>query len=163
MNIVTREQWGAEGGVGGWAPGPKPYVVVHHTSAPDVPCGATLEQEKEAVRSIERHHVQVNGWMGIGYNFLGSQAGNVFEGRGWDRAGAHAPGHNSDSMGYVFLIDGNLRDPTPAAVEAFREWCRTGIDGGHLAADFTLVGHRDVRATDCPGDKVYGMMTELWP
>lgn len=161
--MIPREEWGATGGRGRRVPGAKAFVVVHHTSSPDVPCGATLGTEIEAVRSIERHHVDTNGWAGIGYNFLGSQTGRTFEGRGWGREGAHAPGYNSKSLGYVFIIDGDVHEPTPAAVEAFKAWCMAGITGGHLTPDFTILGHRDVRATDCPGSKVYAMLSELWP
>ena len=33
-----------------------------------------------------------NGWFDIGYNFIVGEDGNVYEGRGWTKIGAHSPG-----------------------------------------------------------------------
>jgi peptidoglycan recognition protein len=33
----------------------------------------------------------IQGWSDIGYNFIVGEDGNVYEGRGWTKVGAHAP------------------------------------------------------------------------
>jgi N-acetylmuramoyl-L-alanine amidase len=38
----------------------------------------------------------------IGYHFLVGENGKVYEGRGWDRQGAHSPGWNNDAYGNNF-------------------------------------------------------------
>lgn len=43
-----------------------------------------------------------NGWDDIGYSFIVGEDGNVYEGRGWRRVGAHAPNYNSNSIGFEF-------------------------------------------------------------
>lgn len=45
------------------------------------------------------------GWDDIGYSFLIGEDGRVYEGRGWDRVGAHAPQYNHVSIGVCFLGD----------------------------------------------------------
>ena len=46
-----------------------------------------------------------SGWSDIGYNFLVGEDGNIYEGRGWGKVGAHARGHNSDSIGELGAPD----------------------------------------------------------
>ena len=53
----------------------------------------------DRVKSIQRSHQIGNGWDDIGYHFLVGENGKVYEGRGWDRQGAHSPGWNSDAFG----------------------------------------------------------------
>lgn len=163
MILLSRLEWGAKHGTGHSKPGPKPYVVLHHSKDPDVECGIGLDREKSWVRSVERHHAVTNGWSGIGYNFVVFQSGHIYEGRGWDRVGAHAKGRNSTSVGICLFIDGDERTPTPAAIEAIRDLIQLGIDTGRIDPDYEIVGHRDVWATDCPGDVVHAMLAEFRP
>ena len=41
----------------------------------------------------------ITGWDDIGYSFMIGGDGSVFEGRGWDRVGAHTYGFNKRSLG----------------------------------------------------------------
>lgn len=43
------------------------------------------------------------GWSDIGYNFLVGEDGNVYEGRGWDKQGAHSKPFNSKSIGICII------------------------------------------------------------
>lgn len=48
-----------------------------------------------------------NKWADIGYHFLVGENGKVYEGRGWNREAAHAPGWNNDAFGnnlYVLMV-----------------------------------------------------------
>lgn len=82
---------------------PTPYVVIHHGGVPKY-C-----QDQEAcsaiVRSYQNFHLDDRGWWDIGYNFLIGEDGNVYEGRGWNYVGAHAPGYNTQSIGICILGD----------------------------------------------------------
>ena len=53
----------------------------------------------QRVRSIQNFHIDDRGWADIGYHFLVGENGKVYEGRGWDRQGAHSPGFNNDAYG----------------------------------------------------------------
>ena len=46
-----------------------------------------------------------NNWSDIGYNFLVGEDGNVYEGRGWSKRGAHAPTYNAESIGICVIGD----------------------------------------------------------
>ncbi|MFF9284875.1 peptidoglycan-binding protein [Streptomyces griseosporeus] len=102
-------------------------------------------------RAIEAEHLG-NGWAGIGYNFVVDQAGNIYEGRGWTRQGAHCPNHNVSGIGVQVAIGGD-QEPSEAALAACRalydEACRR--TGRALAKK----GHKDGYATECPGPKLY--------
>lgn len=41
----------------------------------------------------------------LSYSFAIGGDGNIYEGRGWNRTGAHAKGWNSKSIGIVFIGD----------------------------------------------------------
>lgn len=36
------------------------------------------------------------------------------------------------------------------------------IDTGYLSSNYTLLGHRQVRDTECPGDRLYKEISQ-WP
>ncbi len=56
------------------------------------------------VRGIQNFHIDDRGWADIGYHFLVGENGKVYEGRGWDRQGAHSPGFNNDGYGrHIYL------------------------------------------------------------
>jgi N-acetylmuramoyl-L-alanine amidase len=42
------------------------------------------------MRNIQNFHMNTNGWADIGYNFCIGDPGQVYEGRGYGRHGAHA-------------------------------------------------------------------------
>lgn len=163
--MIDRLAWGAEYGRGNIMtdPVPKRLIVVHHAESPDLPCGCGAKREAEAVRSIERFHALERGWAGIGYSFLITQSGRLYEGRGWQRVGAHTPGHNSSAYGVCFLWDGTRQAPTQAAIEAWHELVAAGLAANHIAPDFRVGAHRMFKATDCPGDRIMAHLDRLGP
>lgn len=158
-----RAAWGAQHGDGGnKLPAPAEIVVAHHAKTPDVPPDATVDQERSAIRAIERHHVETNHWKAIAYGFLICPSGRAYEGRGFRMIGAHADGVNSKSLGICFVIDGDAHQLTAAAITTFRALVSEGVRRGAVAKGFRLKGHRDVNAdTRCPGEKVYAQLGAL--
>jgi hypothetical protein len=181
VQVVTRGEWGAdEAAVTSRCPeGPSyssevRFAVVHHSAG----AGASSPGGSAAVvRGIQQHHIFSNGWCDVGYNVLVDQWGQVFEGRvgGLDRnvIGAHAGGFNTNSFGIVMI--GNYLSATPSvaqrqSVAKVLAW-RLGMAGvspasstsatsagndrhaaGTTIALRTVIGHRDVGATECPGN-----------
>jgi putative cell wall-binding protein len=178
--VVTREEWGAapqcadpEGGPTWFAaPGGLKGAVVHHTvnsNNYDTPAEAM-----QAIRNDQEYHQEGRGWCDIGYNFLVDKWGNIYEGA--DRSieqpiiGAHAAGTNTGTVGVSMI--GTFSDVAPPAamlsgvsqIAAFR-LAHYGIDPS-TSATFTtstgarktlprIFGHRDVGATECPGNLGY--------
>jgi N-acetylmuramoyl-L-alanine amidase len=163
--VISRETWGAKYGRGNVMPDPAPksLIVIHHSASPHVDCGVGQAREMEIVRGIERHHVETNGWAGLGYSFLVFQSGDAFEGRGWGRVGAHTPGRNSTSYGVCLVINGDRHTPTEAALEAVRRLVAVGIEGKFIAPSFRVGAHRQFKATDCPGALVMVTLSEIGP
>jgi len=102
--IITRAQWGGRqpSGTPSTLATPVNIVVIHHTVTGT---GTTQAACAPIVRSIQNHHMNTNGWLDIGYNFLVCEDGNIYEGRGWTRVGAHAVSWNSRSIGIAVIGD----------------------------------------------------------
>ena len=163
MIRLLREEWGSIYEPETLDPGEEGMVVIHHAASPHLPAGTALSAEIAAIQNIERFHVHDRGWQAIGYNWLITLNGHVFEGRGWAFKGAHAGEVNGKSIGICFVMDGQNNDLTPAAIEACQELIAQGIKLGEVSPTFEMVGHRDVKSTTCPGMKIYPRLEDLRP
>ena len=78
-------------------------MVIHHGGIQHY----CFKQEtcSEIVRSYQNLHIDVRGWIDIGYQFVIGEDGNIYEGRGWNFIGAHAPGYNAQSIGISIIGD----------------------------------------------------------
>ncbi|PVC91405.1 hypothetical protein DBP19_16415 [Streptomyces sp. CS090A] len=110
-------------------------------------------------RAIEAQHL-AQGWSGVGYHFVVDQAGNIYEGRGWTRTGAHCPGFNVSGIGVQIAVGGD-QEPSEAALAA----CRALYDEACQRTGRTLAkrGHRDGIATLCPGPRLYAWVQAGMP
>lgn len=145
MRFIPRAEWGARAPRSVATFSSVERIFVHHTT------GASLGEDRtdDWVRSIQKQHMDVNGWADIGYSFLFDDYGNVFEGRGWGVIGAHTVNWNSKGHGFAYLGNGDNRPPE-AALEALR-WLI--LESDHRFGERPILGHRDTGfATHCPGD-----------
>ena len=179
--VIGRAQWGADESIRSPEPpsfAPLKKVIVHHTDTPngDPNPAAT-------VRAIYTYHVQTRGWNDIGYNFLVDEQGRIYEGRrardygsgeipsgedldGEGVIGAHAEGANTGSVGIALLGTFTSQLPTPAAIDglqAMAAWKADRHDIDVLSGDAYphLAGHRDTKATSCPGDRLYDRLPDI--
>lgn len=84
----------------------------------------------------------------------------ILEGRGWGRTGAHTAGLNSTRYGVAIIGNTSTTPITPGVVAAVR------FLGGWLHDQPSVVattGHRDHKATECPGGTMYAAMPEVQP
>lgn len=154
MSIIPRSVWGGPvAAIGHLTAGAKLLAVIHHSYRPDRACGATKAQERADMLGMHRYHAG-QGWGGIGYNFLVTQSGNRYEGRGWGRTGAHTAGRNSSSVGICLVIDGSRHAPTPAAVEAVEAIIAEGVRLDFIAPAHRRAPHDEFAAKVCPGELV---------
>ena len=169
-DVIRRSQWGANEN---WRRGNPRYAevgqgIVHHTATRNY---YSRDEAPAIVRSIYHYHTQVLGWADIGYNLLVDRFGRIYEGRagGLERGvvGAHARGHNTGTFGISVI--GNYHD-APARQVAFDaltdaiDWQFDvhGISGrGTYQGRSTLIGHRDVGSTVCPGYYLYRRLGEI--
>jgi hypothetical protein len=158
--LVTRGQWGAAPPTSAYTPHQPRMITLHHTAGKFT---RTLEESKAEALFDQDYHQNKKGWNDIGYHFLIDPLGNIFEGRPVTVVGSHAENRNSDNvgitlMGYYHPPVSN--QPTAAALEAFVKIGRYLRDNyGVLPTAF--YGHRDLKATACPGDSLYSRKQEL--
>jgi len=176
---LSREEWGADESLRHDDPEYGDTIVagfVHHTAT-----AADYEPEDSPgiVRSIYAYHTS-NGWDDIGYNFLVDQYGQVFEGRygGVDKPviGGHTGGMNTDTFGVAALGNFEQRSPSGPLVDAVEQVAAYKLDmygrdpegtvdyqapDGSTTTIDVLSGHRDVKATLCPGELLYAELPEI--
>jgi len=122
-------------------------IVIH--------CTATVEGREYSVKTIRRWHLK-RGFRDIGYHFVVQLDGSIKAGRPLNQAGAHAKGHNTNSIGiaYVGGLD-KYRKPkdtrTIAQIYALRALVET-LEIFYDGEVYTL-GHRDL-SVDLNGDGV---------
>ena len=176
-DIISRSSWDPRGDC---APRRSPsvasnanFTVIHHTAGSN---NYTESQAVSQLRAICLYHRNSLGWNDIGYNIVVDRYGRTYEGRagGLHRAvvGAHAAGYNAGSFGVAVMgcFDtgcssslGGTALPSAAlrAVDRAVAWkfAIHGIDpyGRHTHSNGhridTIVGHRDVGQTSCPGNR----------
>ena len=184
--IAPRSSWNADEKIRRGTPSFAPALrlaLVHHTAGGN---GYTAAQSPAIVKAIQLYHVKGNGWNDIGYNFLVDRFGQVFEGRygGIERnvVGAHAEGFNTGSVGVALLGEYGSLAVTQKARDALATLLAWRLDIAHVDPATTLSfisggnarfpaglpvflrtvsGHRDTGFTDCPGNALYGILTEL--
>jgi hypothetical protein len=138
-DIVTRGEWGADESVKRTTGTctrvfyPVQQLFVHHTA------GTNDDPHPRAtMRAIYQFHVQQRGWCDVGYNFVISPDGTIFEGR-WARkyapwethnsentrghavAGAHVAEFNSGSVGVSMMGNFSQMPLPPAARRSLAE------------------------------------------
>jgi len=153
------------------------HIATHHTAGVGEYSCSGFNDCAADVRAIQSFHMFTNGWCDLGYNYLVSSDGQIWEGRGGgdDVRGAH-DGFNCGSMGVSNM--GYYHTPwnhvwTEAQLDAEAElnaWKADQKNIDPFGVDFyagfggnmdNLYGHQDVAATACPGDNIYSRLGEL--
>ncbi|GFG39223.1 hypothetical protein Cfor_00124, partial [Coptotermes formosanus] len=126
--IISRGEWGARPPKGAQIrlPLPVPYAVIHHGG--DKAYCSTRSSCAAVVRSYQNYHMNNKRWGDIGYNFVVGEDGNIYEGRGWNVMGAHAPAYNAQSIGICIIGDFTDRLPNQAALRAVRQLIQCGVE-----------------------------------
>lgn len=162
VDVIERVSWGGVSGAPGRHVGQVDEVIVHHFWRPALNEVAAPPAEIELLQRVDQIHAR-RGWDGIGYNFIVFQSGRVYEGRGWERGGAHTKGRNADSLGIAFAMDGDTHHPSSEAWQAAKDLIEDGVNAGHLDRDVTISGHRDHAEKSCPGENLVPRLPELRP
>ena len=131
------------------------YVVIHHTAT-----------DTGDVESINESHLKKkdssgNQWLGIGYHFVigngnGMRDGAIEPTFRWKQQlhGAHAGTENKEQnqhgIGVCLVGDFEKTSPSPAQLRAVKQLVRT-MKTAYGITSTNVIGHRDIRATECPG------------
>ncbi|XP_037892171.1 peptidoglycan-recognition protein LB isoform X1 [Glossina fuscipes] len=159
--IISRSEWGARDPIlVEKFTDPSAFVIIHHSYTPAA-C-YTTDDCKKAMRSMQDFHQLERGWNDIGYSFGIGGDGNIYVGRGFNVVGAHAPKYNDKSVGICLIGDWRTELPTDTMLQATRDLIAFGLSRGYIHRQYELLGHRQVRPTECPGDRLYNEITK-WP
>ena len=152
------------------------HVIVHHAAGSNTNTNYT-----DVVRNIYTFHTGTSGYNDIGYNFLISQDGIIYEGRdgqnimdGDNVLGAHFCAQNTGTMGICLLGDYMTAQPSDKSLESLsrliawkmkKETLQPLERGIHTASGNILnniSAHRDgTCATNCPGDNLYPKLEQI--
>lgn len=152
-------------------------AVIHHTAAAGDYNTTGEADTKPKIRAIQNYHMDVNGWCDVGYHFIVNKQGNAFSGRqdsgtvSMNVRGAH-DGCNDNSFGFTAL--GYYHSPYNNAVTTALKnklveiiakrmpdgWSATGNGTSYCGTVDKVIGHREVLATACPGDKLNAVIAE---
>ncbi|MCB9549854.1 MAG: N-acetylmuramoyl-L-alanine amidase [Myxococcales bacterium] len=160
--VIPREEWGARNPDLICNDVDSPYrISVHHTASPDSDGG----DPARTVRQIQAFHIDSRGWCDIGYHFVVSQSGLVFEGRRDERRpAAHVANQNSGNVGICFIGNyevAEVPDAQFAAGAAIMGWVRRTYG---IPADRDVIrGHQEWpgQQTACPGGNLLRRLGEL--
>lgn len=182
--LITRSEWGAAAPrKSAGAVGSARQITVHHTaqgysyaSKPDV---SEADGEK-AVRAVQASHFQ-RGFSDVGYHFLVDGAGRRYQGRSYVTGGSFGPGHTPPVLALGSHVKGHNTanigvnvlgcfggkgergcDDTPseAAVDSLVQML-TALCLAYNVPPRNIVGHRDLAANVCPGDRLYARLGQI--
>jgi len=126
------------------------YIVIHHSAT-----------ESSSAKRIHQAHIQ-RGWDSLGYNFVignGTETpmGMIEIGPRWtyqlDGAHAGVPEYNQFGIGICLVGNFEISHPSPQQLDSLARLCAFLMKTYNIPAS-NIIGHRDGRATACPGRNV---------
>lgn len=159
MEIIPASEWGREvtGNPGRVDLSRVNELTIHYTGAPSV--NVKPNEVAAYIKRTERSHKARPGenMSTIGYNYLLDEYGRIWEGRGLTyRNAANGTASNMTSVSVCILVGVKDNKISPEMVEAVR-WLRAHVS--RLAKrELQVKGHRDHKATSCPGESLYRMV-----
>lgn len=114
-------------------------------------CADTPEGRDDKAEDIWRWH-KAQGWSDIGYHYVIDLDGTIEAGRDIETAGAHAQGHNANSIGICYIggADEQMK-PKDTRTDAQKQSLLLLLK--YLRQRYPkaqIIGHRDVSTKSCP-------------
>jgi hypothetical protein len=159
--VVSRSAWGARnpGKICGSVVTPYRQAI-HHTASP-----SSDGNIHSTMRGMQAYHIDNRGWCDIGYHFVVSQAGKVYQGRSREnRPGAHVGGENSGNVGTSLIGNFQSQSLSDTQLNAAAEivgW--VGRTYGIAFNRTRIKGHREHsgQTTSCPGNNAINRLDTL--
>ncbi len=143
-------------------------IAIHHTVTPPTAYG-TYEAR---LRSIQAYHMDTRGWCDVGYHYLVTEDGRVWEGRPEKHRGAHVGGHNTGNVGIAFVgcfdgpscksigemaVNHQMLDGAAGLIAALSQTHGIAVDADRVK------GHKDHKGawTSCPGAHLHAKLDDL--
>jgi hypothetical protein len=159
--VISRADWGARdpGRICGDVVAPY-RMSVHHTASPD----SDGADPAARMRQMQAYHMDNQGWCDIGYHFVVSQSGLIYQGRSDERRpGAHVGGENSGNIGFSLIGNYEAQQVPAAQFQALARGLRWASDTYGIPLERSAVkGHQEwpAQATNCPGRNMLNRLDE---
>ncbi|MCX7641073.1 MAG: peptidoglycan recognition protein family protein [Elusimicrobiales bacterium] len=160
FKLIRRAEWEAKKPTGSYTQHTPKKITIHNTAGnyPTSYDDAVIE-----IQVIQEYHQEGRGWIDIGYHFLVDPIGDIFEGRPILAVGAHVANQNTDNVGISVM--GNYHPPvnnevTESTISSIIKLVKYLKDRYKINKTY-FYAHRDLAATDCPGNNVYAKMSYL--
>ncbi|HDS09581.1 MAG TPA: N-acetylmuramoyl-L-alanine amidase [Firmicutes bacterium] len=134
------------------------FITLHHTNSNPL----HPYSDKVRLNKILDFHTKARGWNDIGYHFLISPGGKIYEGRNIAFQGAHVEGYNQGNIGIAVIGDYNVEKVSQGLNDALRYLVEKLMKRFGLSIE-DLKGHRDfkeIHPGTCPGDFIYQWLRE---
>ncbi|MFW5966503.1 MAG: peptidoglycan recognition family protein [Persicimonas sp.] len=160
--VKTRHEWGARNPDKECGSPHDPYrMSIHHSYSPSSDGG----DPDAAVRSMQAYHIDNNGWCDLGYHFVASQSGQLYQGRlDETRIGAHVGGENTGNVGICMIGDFTSQQVSDTQLNATAEMVGRVHETYGVSLDRDSVrGHREWpgQSTSCPGDNALNRIDDI--
>lgn len=160
-SIIPRETWGAAhadgfynrkvGRLDKW---------LHHSVTTQLSPKATQDAEEAEMRNLDRiGQARFKG--GISYTFVIFPSGRIYEGHSIGRVGAHTAGRNSISAGLALAGNYEVNEMTTAQKNSVAWLLNEGVRRSWWTQNILDGGHRDTKATACPGKNAYDQISNI--
>ncbi len=160
--VISRKAWGARSPDKVCNSVVKPYrMAIHHTYSP------STDGSDPAIRmrGMQNYHIDTQKWCDIGYHFVVSQSGKIYQGASRaDRPAAHVGGQNSGNVGISFIADFTTQTPSTTQLNAgakIMKWVNTTY--GVPLNRTSVKGHREHagQSTSCPGNNMVNQLQKM--
>lgn len=133
---------------------PAEYVIIGHTDSIFHECF----NKYDCIDKVQE--VQTLDWVYFGeirWNFLVGGDGNIYEGRGWDRAGDLTSWkYDNISLSIAFLGNFEYQKPTKKQVQVAEKFVDYLLEMNKTEKDYKLIGRRQIQKwTADPGENVF--------
>jgi uncharacterized protein (TIGR03382 family) len=160
--VIPRTEWGARDPSRVCGSSHDPYrMSIHHTYLPADDGG----DPAAAMRSIQAYHIDSNGWCDIGYHFVVSKSGNIYQGRSSEqRTGAHVGGQNTGNIGICLIGDFTSQTPQAQQLTPTADIVRwVGNTYGIPFDRGSVKGHQEWpgQSTSCPGSNMLSRIDDV--
>ena len=159
--VISRSEWGAinPGKICG-SPHNPVRMAIHHTAIPASDGGDPAAR----MRGMQQAHLNI-GWCDIGYHFVVSQDGRIFQGRSRStRTGAHSYNYNANNIGISLIGNYNAAVPPQGQLEAAATIMNWVHETHGVALNTNAVkghGQQPYQSTSCPGTHVLNRLDDL--
>ncbi len=143
------------------------YITIHHSALEEsVSTVSTQSGTKNALRKMQKYHMDSRGWGDLGYHFLIDSQGQVYEGRSMHWQGAHAGrdkrnrNNNVGNIGVCLIGNFDKTRPTAASLRSLKKLV-LNLRQQHRIPANRIRGHMDWKQTECPGENLLPFVRQL--